>query len=195
MTTLWAFVNLALIAYTVAWARSVQHRRRSHRFPAAVHVGYSAEKGELPSLAGRIEDLSRHGARLSVPDERAPGERLRLVLLLDDGPVELLGTVASVTPDAVGDGYIVGFDFDDLDAPVIDAIVAWCFRYPFGAEHSVGPRPLPRTAAGPSPPTRWRTGARCACWRPRSRRPRPSRPRSPRAARRPNPRSPRAELR
>ena len=146
VTTLWALVNVALIAYTVAWARSVQHRRRSHRFPVAVHVGYSAEKGELPSLAGRIEDLSRHGARLSVSDERTPGERLRLVLLLDDGPVELLGTVASVTPDPASDGYMVGFDFDALDAPVIDAIVAWCFRYPFGAEHSVGPTTAPEHA-------------------------------------------------
>ena len=143
VTTLWALVNIGLIAYTVAWARGVQHRRRSHRFPVAVHVGYSPDAGELPSLAGRIEDLSRHGARLSVADRRTPGERLRLVLLLDEGPVELLGTVASVSPDPEG-GYMVGFDFDDLDAPVIDAIVAWCFRYPFGADHAVGPTGAPQ---------------------------------------------------
>ena len=70
--TLWALVNIGLIAYTVAWARSVQHRRRSHRFPVAVHAAYSPDEGELPSLAGRIEDLSRHGARLSVADRARP---------------------------------------------------------------------------------------------------------------------------
>ena len=148
VTTLWALVNVALIAYTVAWARSVQHRRRSHRFPVAVHVGYSADEGELPSLAGRIEDLSRHGARLSVTDLRTPGERLRLVLLLDDGPVELLGTVAIGHARPPGATWVVGFDFDDLDATVIDAIVAWCFRHPFGPGDAVRSRCPERRRGG-----------------------------------------------
>ena len=141
VTIVWALVNTALIAYTVAWARRVQHRRRSHRFPVAVHAAYAADDGELPSLAGHIEDLSQHGARLTVADRREPGERLRLVMLLDDGPVELVGTVATVVPAPAGEGYLVGFDFDELDAPLVDAIVAWCFRYPFGPEHSVAPVP------------------------------------------------------
>ncbi len=63
------------------------------------------------------------------------------MLLLDDGPVELVGTVATVAPAARGEGYLVGFDFDELDAPLVDAIVAWCFRYPFGPEHTVAPVP------------------------------------------------------
>lgn len=141
VTIVWALVNVGLIAYTVAWARSVQHRRRSHRFPVAVHAAYSPAGGELPSLAGHIEDLSQHGARLTVDERRTPGERLRLVLLLDDGPVELAGTVATVTPNPPGEGYMVGFDFDALDAPVVDAIVAWCFRFPFGPDRDGAPAP------------------------------------------------------
>lgn len=147
VTIVWALVNVALIAYTVAWARGVQHRRRSHRFPVAAHAAYSAGDGELPSLAGRIEDLSQHGARLTVDDRREPGERLRLVLLLDDGPVEMVGTVATVAPNPDGEGYMVGFDFDALDAPVVDAIVAWCFRYPFGPDRGIAPEAVPEPAA------------------------------------------------
>ncbi len=147
VTIVWALVNIALITYTVVWARGVQHRRRSHRFPVAVHAAYTADDDEPASLAGQIEDLSQHGARIAVAERREPGERLRLVLLLDDGPVELLGTVATVVPDPdpEGEGYMVGFDFDDLDAPVVDAIVAWCFRYPFGPERGVAPVPAPAT--------------------------------------------------
>ena len=42
---------------------------------------------------------------------------------------------------ADGEGFSVGFDFDDVDAPVIDAILAWCFRYPFGPERDIAPAP------------------------------------------------------
>lgn len=149
VTIVWALVNTGLILYTFAWARRVQHRRRSHRFPVAVPAAYAAGDDELPSLAGQIEDLSQHGARIAVADRREPGERLRLVLLLDDGPVELVGTVATVSPAADGGGYMVGFDFDDIDAPVVDAIVAWCFRYPFGPERAIAP-PVPEEATRPA---------------------------------------------
>ena len=175
VTIVWALVNVALIAYTVAWARGVQHRRRSHRFPVAVHAAYSAGDGELPSLAGRIEDLSQHGARLTVDDRREPGERLRLVLLLDDGPVELVGTVATVAPNPDGEGYMVGFDFDALDAPVVDAIVAWCFRYPFGPDRGIAPEAVPEPAAREDDRREREYARRRGYSPPRSRPPRPSR--------------------
>jgi cellulose synthase (UDP-forming) len=139
VTTLWGLVNVALILSVVAWARSVQHRRRSHRFPADVHAAYSADAGAVPSLVGRTSDLSRHGARIEVQDAREPGERIRLVLLLDDGPIEVTGSIATVVADPGGRSWIVGVDFDQLDASVADAIVGWCFRFPFGPDCAVMP--------------------------------------------------------
>jgi hypothetical protein len=136
VTELWAFVNVGLVAAAVVWARGVQHRRRSHRFPAEVHAAYSAAEGEVPSLAGRTSDLSRHGARVAVADRRAPGERIRMVLLLDDGPVEVTGAIATVAPAREG-GWVVGVDFDPLERPVADAITSWCFRFPFGPDCTV----------------------------------------------------------
>ncbi|MGE4029839.1 MAG: glycosyltransferase [Thermoleophilia bacterium] len=142
MTTVWALVNIALITSVYVWARGVHHRRRSHRFPVAVHVAYAAGDDEAPERPGRLADLSRHGARVAVGEERVAGEPLRLVLLLEDGPIEVTGRVATVsrdtaTPDASGaeDGeprWMLGVDFDEITAATADAIVAWCFRHPFG---------------------------------------------------------------
>ena len=138
VTTLWAFANIGLVVAVVVWARGVQHRRRSHRFPAEVHAAYSAESGVVPSLVGRTTDLSRHGARIVVNDPREPGEHIRLVLLLDDGPIEVGGTIATATAEPSG-GWVVGVDFDALSGPVADAIVSWCFRFPFGPDCAVMP--------------------------------------------------------
>ena len=55
---------------------------------------------------------------------------MRLVLLLDDGPVDVVGTVAGVRP--LGDGWRLGVDFEDLPPGVGDAIGRWCFLHPFG---------------------------------------------------------------
>ncbi|WP_217915405.1 glycosyltransferase [Miltoncostaea marina] len=151
VTTLWAFLNVGLIAYTYAWARGVQHRRRSHRFPVAMHAAYSGDDGG-PAIDSRVTDLSRHGARLVVREPREPGERLRLVLLLDDGPVEVTGVIATVTAGVPGEGWTIGLDFDPVDAATADAIVRWCFRHPFGLERPVGPPPPPVAApADPAP--------------------------------------------
>lgn len=78
-------------------------------------------------------DLSRHGARLSVDWACEPGERLRLVLLLDDGPVEVAGSIAIAARATSGEGWSVGVDFDELDRAAMDALVSWCFHHPFGA--------------------------------------------------------------
>jgi cellulose synthase/poly-beta-1,6-N-acetylglucosamine synthase-like glycosyltransferase len=147
ITVLWAFANIALIGWTVAWASSVQHRRRSHRFPVDVHAAYSRHEAAHASEPGRLEDLSRHGAALVVPQAHAPGDRLRLVLLLDDGPVELTGIVATVEETAAGGAWRLGVDFDLLGHGVADAIVRLCFRHPFGPECEVRPLDAPAAPA------------------------------------------------
>ncbi len=150
VTNLWAMANIGLVISVVVWARGVQHRRRSHRFPAAIHAAYSAESGVVPSLVGHTTDLSRHGARVDMQDPREPGERIRMVLLLDDGPIEVGGTVATVRAAAGGDGWSVGVDFDPLDPAVADAIVSWCFRFPFGPDCAVTPVTEPLAAPAPA---------------------------------------------
>jgi len=139
VTTLWAFANVALIAYVWFWATGVQHRRRSHRFPVALQAAYSAGEAVLPSLSGRVDDLSRHGARLIVQEAPRPGERVRLVLLLEDGPVELTGTVAIAKRVRRKRHWLVGVDFDPMDPAVADTIIAWCFVHPFGPGETVIP--------------------------------------------------------
>ena len=146
VTSLWAFLNTALIAYVVVWTRGVQHRRRSHRFPVVIHAAYSAADEEAATRAVIITDLSRHGARLSLDSACEPGERLRLVLLLDEGPVEITASIATVVRSKTAGGFSVGVDFDDLDEVTTDALVSWCFRQPFGA--SAEPR-LPDTVDMP----------------------------------------------
>ncbi len=142
ITTLWAFANIALIGYVYAWARRVQHRRRSHRFPVAVPVAYAMEGEPGEPRAGHLADLSRHGARLSVARPHEVGDALSLVLLLEDGPIEVRGRVAALAPDreSDGDGWMLGIDFADVTAATADAIVAWCFRHPFGVP-SAAPEP------------------------------------------------------
>lgn len=148
-TTLWALVNVALIVQAVLWARSVQHRRRSHRFPVSLHAAYSSGGRAIPSATGRLADISRHGARLWVPGRREVGEVLRLVVLLDDGPVEASGRIATVARGE-GGGWMVGIDFDPLPPAAADAIVAWCLRHPFGLDHAVRPEGAP-VEASPAP--------------------------------------------
>jgi cellulose synthase (UDP-forming) len=144
VTTTWAFANTALIIYTVHWARGVQHRRRGHRFPVVLHAAYSA--GDMTRPAGRavtVTDLGRHGARLSVDRPSERGERLRLVLLLDDGPVEVAGSIATVTRHADSESWDVGVEFDQVNAQTADALVSWCFRRPFGGSDLMEPVPRP----------------------------------------------------
>jgi cellulose synthase (UDP-forming) len=141
-TTLWAFANIALIGYVYAWARGVQHRRRSHRFPVAVAVAYAVEDEPGGPRAGQLADLSRHGARLCVSRPHEVGAALTLVLLLEDGPMEVRGRVATVAADGGSEtgGWMLGIDFAGVSATTADAMVAWCFRHPFGVP-SGAPRP------------------------------------------------------
>ena len=156
VTTLWAFLNVSLILYVAFWATGVQHRRRSHRFPVSVEAAYAADEEALASLAGHIDDLSRHGARLVVSDERTPGERVRMVLLLDDGTIEVTGEVATVKRVRGTQTWRVGVGFDPMEPAVADTIVSWCFQNPFGSTEAVvavAPERAPARAEAAYSPT------------------------------------------
>ncbi len=162
ITVVWAAANVALVCSVVAWARGVRHTRFSHRFPVAVAAAYSAG-GARPEAPARVEDLSREGLAMIVSERRAAGDRLRIVLLLDDGPIEVEGVVARVEAGHDPGSWSLGVAFEHLEAGVADVIVEWCFRHPFGpgrqvavAELERSPRPSPAGSA-PSPqpqPTR-----------------------------------------
>jgi cellulose synthase (UDP-forming) len=135
VTSVWALMNIAIICGVVAWARGVHHRRRSHRFPVALEAAYAADARERPTLSARVEDLSQTGAGVRVVERAEPGSRMRLVLLLDDGPVDVVGTVAAARPQ--GDGWHLGVNFEPLPPGVGDAIGRWCFLHPFGPRAEV----------------------------------------------------------
>jgi cellulose synthase (UDP-forming) len=151
VTVLWAAANIALIASVALWASGVHHRRRSHRFPVSVPAAYAAH-GAPAALSAQVDDLSRHGARLTASEPHEPGERLRLLLLLDDGPVELTGRVATAERDADGAATRFGVEFDHLEPGAADAIVTWCFRHPFGPDCRIGPVTAPAPVEEAAPP-------------------------------------------
>jgi cellulose synthase (UDP-forming) len=151
ITTVWALANTALILSVAFWATGVQHRRRSHRFPVSLEAAWAPDDGGLPSLAGHIDDLGRHGARLIVDVPRDRGDRVRLVILLEDGPVEVSGRVATVKRIRGTERYRVGVAFDPMEPAMADAIVASCFRNPFGPTAPAAPAPAPAPPRVPAP--------------------------------------------
>lgn len=150
VTGLWALANLVLIAMVVVWARSVRHRRRSHRFPVRLHatMGVGRQRPEWPA---RVGDLSASGARLVAGGEHEPGERVSVVLLFAEGAVEVRGTVATVRPAAQDGTSVLGIEFDTLEPGARDAIVDWCMRHPFGPDVPIGPGEAPLPAPQPAP--------------------------------------------
>ncbi len=97
----------------------VQHRRRSHRFPAQIHAAYSADSGVVPSLVGRTTDLSRATGRASqsaTRASRASGSASCCCSTTD--PIEVGGVIATVAAAGDGEGWVVGVDFEDLDRDV-----------------------------------------------------------------------------
>ena len=182
-------MNVALILYVAFWATGVQHRRRSHRFPVSLEAAWAPDDGGLPSLAGHIDDLGRYGARLVVDWPRDRGERVRLVMLLDDGPVEVTGRVATVKRIRGTESYRVGVAFDPMDAAMADAIVASCFRNPFGPDRPRDPGPRAGVCTALRPAASRRSP------RPSSPPRRPHPPPRPPPTRRPAPRRRRPRLR
>ena len=153
ITVAWGAANVAMVISCVAWARGVRHVRFSHRFPVALQAAYSAEGGS-PDLSARVEDLGREGLAMVVSEPRAAGDRLRMVLLLDEGPIELEGVVARAEAGHDGASWSLGVAFDRLDPRVADAIVEWCFTQPFGPARPVQVaelEPLAHRRAVPAP--------------------------------------------
>jgi cellulose synthase (UDP-forming) len=152
ITVVWAAANVALVASVVAWARGFRHVRFSHRFPVSVQAGYAAGRGraDTPAL---VEDISREGLAMRVSTAHAVGERLRVVLLLDDGPVEVSGSVVRAAAGHDPASWSVGLAFDDLEPAVADTIIEWCFRHPFGSDRPVRVWELggERLSAAPAP--------------------------------------------
>ncbi len=130
VTSTWVAANLALVVWVFVWARGVQHRRRSHRFATELAAAHSAAADETPSRPAIVDDLSRHGMGIVVDHRPEVGATIRSVLLLDDGPVCVEGTVATVTP--AGERWRLGVELDITQQDVADAIVAWCFAHSFG---------------------------------------------------------------
>jgi cellulose synthase (UDP-forming) len=151
VTVFWSLVNAGLLGATVWWARSVRHRRQAHRFPVRVAAAYGAATDAFPTLPTTVHDLNPYGLAMRLPDELEPSTRLRIVLLLDSGPVEVFGAV--VRAERAGNSFVAGVRFDELGQSKQDAIVSWCFRHPFGPEASLEDGALPepgRPAPDPS---------------------------------------------
>jgi cellulose synthase/poly-beta-1,6-N-acetylglucosamine synthase-like glycosyltransferase len=158
VTVAWALVNAGFIGWTVWWSGGVRHRRRSHRFPVAVQASFTAREDEPPLVSASVVDLSQHGLSMRTSSRLAVGERLRIVLLLDDGPATIVGRVVTLDaePDSAEPGWRAGLGFEDPGDAVRDAISRWCFRHPFGPvrgrlDAEVAREPA-RPAARPQPP-------------------------------------------
>jgi cellulose synthase (UDP-forming) len=138
VTALWALANVGLVGAVVVRSGQVRHRRRSHRFPVAVEAAYATAEGETPGLPAQVENLSQHGLSMVVGEACPPGTVVRAVLLLDEGPVTLTGTVISAAPSRHRRGqWRLGVDLHPLEDAVRDALVRLCFRHPFGPEPEV----------------------------------------------------------
>jgi hypothetical protein len=87
-----------------------------------------------------------------VGEASAPGDVVRTVLLLDEGPLTLTGTVTSVAPSRRRAGrWRLGIDLDPTEDAVRDTLVRWCFRYPFGREAEVIAVEMSAPEARPAP--------------------------------------------
>src|SRR6185503_874896 len=61
VTVTWSLLNAGLLGVTVLWARSIRHRRSSHRFPVRVAATYSAADVDVPRRAATVHDLNPFG--------------------------------------------------------------------------------------------------------------------------------------
>lgn len=140
VTVVWSLVNAGLLGSTVWWAKSVRHRRRSHRFPVRIEAAWAPEASGEAGRPATVHDLNPFGLAMRVHEPPAPGSRVRVVLLLDTGPLEVAGTVARV--ERGRELAELGVRFDELAREKQDVIVSWCFRQPFGPDLPLGPPEL-----------------------------------------------------
>jgi hypothetical protein len=120
----------------------VRHRRQTHRFPVRIEAAYGVGDG-IPLQPATAHDLNPFGLAMRVRGRIPQGCPLRVVLLLETGPLEVVGTVARAEQEST-DAFDVGVRFEALPQNKQDAIMRWCFAQPFGPDAPVqgdGSRP------------------------------------------------------
>jgi hypothetical protein len=113
----------------------VRHRRQTHRFPVRIEAAYGAD-AESQLRPATVHDLNPFGLAMRVREPIPDNQQLRVVLLLDTGPLEVVGAVARAE-QAAADSFHVGVRFDDLPQNKQDTIMRWCFAQPFGPDSPV----------------------------------------------------------
>jgi hypothetical protein len=113
----------------------VRHRRQAHRFPVRIEAAYGAED-EIPRLSATVHDLNPFGLAMRVRESIPHDRRLRVTLLLDSGPLEIVGAVTRAEK-ASADAFDIGVRFEDLPQNKQDTIMRWCFARPFGPDSPV----------------------------------------------------------
>ena len=101
--------------------RAEHNRRRSRRFEVEGDADV-AEIGGRSRLAGRLEQISEHGCRISVGDLLSPGTGLRLALNIYDVSVALKGNVKYAA-----ENRSMGVEFREIrqgDRPLLDYVLS-----------------------------------------------------------------------
>ncbi len=101
--------------------RGDQNRRRSRRFQVEGDADV-AEIGGRFHLAGRLEQISEHGCRISVGNLLTPGTGLRLALNIYDVSVALKGNVKYAA-----ENRSMGVEFREIrqgDRPLLDYVLS-----------------------------------------------------------------------
>jgi cellulose synthase (UDP-forming) len=149
VTVVWSLLSAGLLGTTVWWAKSVRHRRQTHRFPVRIEAAYGMGS-EIPHQPATVYDLNPFGLAMRVREPITQRHRLRVVLLLDSGPLEVVGSVARAE-QASTDSFDVGVRFEELPQNKQDVIMRWCFAQPFGPDSSVqDDRSRPEGAVDPA---------------------------------------------
>lgn len=132
VTVVWSLLSAGLLAAVVVWAGHVRHRRQAHRFPVELEAAYALDETATPDRPARVTDLNPFGLSMETAVPLRVGQRLRLTLLLDSGPMGVLGAVARAEAGTDGRTASAGVRFDELEQDAQDAIRRWCFAQPFG---------------------------------------------------------------
>ncbi|HZQ65968.1 MAG TPA: glycosyltransferase [Gaiellaceae bacterium] len=153
VTVFWSVMNAGLLGAAVWWAREVRHRRVAHRFPVRVQAACGPEGAGVPVVPATVRDLNPFGLSMRVAEAPVAGARVRIVMLLDSGPLEVTGTVAraETLDGGVAD---IGVRLDELPREKQDVILRWCFAQPFGPDSPIRGAGAPVEAPEPVPAER-----------------------------------------
>ena len=130
LTVAWTSFGAGVVGSVWLWAVRVRQRRKAHRFPTSTEATYNSV-GASPLTPARVVDLNPFGCALVAEHPPSIERNIRMVLLLDDGPVLVHGTVTA----RIGANR-AGIRFEGLDQDAQDALLRWCFRQPFGPHAS-----------------------------------------------------------